>query len=282
MDPAHSGAALPSPDAGDFAAILRREGHYPQIPQWTPNAASWTPAVSSLLSSVPGGVPQTHGTTILAFKYADGVLVAGDRRATAGNVVVYDRADKVLEIDADSLMAIAGVPATAWEMARVLEHSFQFYRRSQLQEMSLDGKVRALSKLLRDNLGLVLQGVGVVVPLFATFDRDAGVARLYFYDAMGAQFEAADYAATGSGSPAIRSILHYENTWGKKMLIKRKESEAVILALRALDTAAEADTATGGVDRRGKVYPIVKLITNAGIRTLAEKDLARIFNKEVR
>ena len=275
MDPAHSGAAIPAPDAGDFAAILRRQGHYPQIPQWSPTAAGAP-------SHGPGGVAQTHGTTILAFKYADGVLVAGDRRATAGNLVVYDRADKVLEIDADSLMAIAGVPATAWEMARVLEHSFQFYRRSQLQEMSLEGKVRALSKLLRDNLGLVLQGVGVVVPLFATFDREAGVARLYFYDAMGAQFEAADYAATGSGSGAIRSILHYENTWGKKLLAKRKESEAVILALRALDTAAESDTATGGVDRRGKVYPIVKLITDSGIHTLAEKDLARIFNKEVR
>jgi len=275
MDPAHSGAALPPPDAGDFAAILRRQGCYPQIPQMSPAGAS-------LPSHASGGVTQTHGTTILAFKYADGVLVAGDRRATAGNLVVYDRADKVLEIDADSLMAIAGVPATAWEMARVLEHSFQFYRRSQLQEMSLEGKVRALSKLLRDNLGLVLQGVGVVVPLFATYDRQAGVARLYFYDAMGAQFEAADYAATGSGSGAIRSILHYENTWGKKVLAKRKESEAVILALRALDTAAESDTATGGVDRRGRVYPIVKLITQAGIRTLAEKDLARIFNKEVR
>ena len=244
----------------------------------TAAAGAWNPTGSSHHASVA----QTHGTTILAFKYADGVLVAGDRRATAGNLVVYDRADKVLEIDADSLMAIAGVPATAWEMARVLEHSFQFYRRSQLQEMSLDGKVRALSKLLRDNLGLVLQGVGVVVPLFATYDREAGVARLYFYDAMGAQFEAADFAATGSGSGAIRSILHYENTWGKKVLARRKESEAVILALRALDTAAETDTATGGVDRRGKVYPIVKLITAAGIRTLAEKDLARIFNKEVR
>ena len=280
MDPANSGAVVPSPDPGDFAAVLRRHGHYPQIAQFSP-AAPW-PAVASHSPHASAGPAQTHGTTILAFKYADGVLVAGDRRATAGNLVVYDRADKVLEIDADSLMAIAGVPATAWEMARVLEHSFQFYRRSQLQEMSLDGKVRALSKLLRDNLGLVLQGVGVVVPIFATFDREARVARLYFYDAMGAQFEAADSAATGSGSGAIRSILHYENTWGKKVLAKRKESEAVILALRALDTAAESDTATGGVDRRGKVYPIVKLITEAGIRTLPEKDLARIFNKEVR
>ena len=98
------------------------------------------------------------------------MLVAGDRRATAGNTVVYDRADKVLEIDRHSLMAIAGVPATAWEMARVLEHSFQYFRRTQLQEMSVDGKVRALSKLLRDNFGFVMQGVGVVVPIFATYD----------------------------------------------------------------------------------------------------------------
>src|SRR5438477_9930648 len=108
----------------------------------------------------------TEATTILAFKFTGGVLVAGDRRATAGNTVVYDRADKVLEIDRHSMMAIAGVPATAWEMARLLEHSFQFYRRSQLQEMSLEGKVRALSKLLRDNLDFDLQGLGVAVPIF--------------------------------------------------------------------------------------------------------------------
>jgi proteasome beta subunit len=251
----------------EFAAVLRRQGLYPAIaPTVVGNGATVVP---------------TEATTILAFKFADGVLVAGDRRATAGNLVVYDRADKVLEIDRHSLMAIAGVPATAWEMARVLEHSFQFYRRSQLQELSLDGKVRALSKLLRDNLGFVMQGVGVVVPIFATYDLEANAPRLYFYDAMGAQFEAADFAATGSGSPAIRSVLHYENTWGKKPLNQREEGEAVILALRALDTAAEADTATGGVDRRGRVYPIIKLIDGTGIRTLSDAELAPIFQQEV-
>ena len=118
--------------------------------------------------------------------------------------------------------------------------------------MSLEGKVRALSKLLRDNLGFVLQGVGVVVPIFATFDMTAreknsadgkaevgGVPRVYFYDPMGAQFEAADFAATGSGSPAVRAVLHYENAYARKPLRKLKSSEAVLLALRALDTAAE-------------------------------------------
>jgi proteasome beta subunit len=265
LTPTRAAGLTPAPD--DFASLLRAQGLYPSVP-----------AVGAAGASA---VTPTQATTILAFKFADGVLVAGDRRATAGNLVVYDRADKVLEIDPYSLMAIAGVPATAWEMARVLEHSFQFYRRSQLQDMSLDGKVRALSKLLRDNLGMVMQGVGVVVPIFATYDHPADTARLYFYDAMGAQFEAADFAATGSGSPAVRSVLHYENTWGARPLAKRKEEDAVLLALRALDTAAESDTATGGVDRRGRVYPIVKIIAKSGISTYPEKQLAKLFKKHV-
>lgn len=257
-----------APASEDFSSLLRRQGLYPEP----------APVVGGSHSVIP----HTEATTILAFKFADGVLVAGDRRATAGNTVVYDRADKVLEIDRHSLMAIAGVPATAWEMARVLEHSFQFYRRSQLQEMSLDGKVRALSKLLRDNIGFVMQGVGVVVPIFATYDHTADFARLYFYDAMGAQFEAADYAATGSGSPSVRSILYYENTWGKKPLREQDREQAVIIALRALDTAAESDTATGGVDRRGRSYPIIKIISKSGILTLAEEELATIFKNKIK
>ena len=251
----------------DFAGLLRQQGLYPGVHQ----------SVNTPLRDVA----QTQATTILAFKFAEGVLVAGDRRATAGNVVVYDRADKVLEIDSHSLMAIAGVPATAWEMARVLEHSFQFYRRSQLQEMSLDGKVRALSKLLRDNFGFVMQGVGIVVPIFAAYDVAGDAARLYFYDAMGAQFEAADYAATGSGSAAVRSILYYENHWGSKPLRKRKEEDALVLALRALDTASEADTATGGVDKRRETFPIIKIISARGIDTLPEKALSKIYQKKI-
>src|SRR3954463_7682562 len=235
----------------DFPALLRRK------------RLLGAPANLDQAAVVHPSVSQTESTTILAFKFSGGVLVAGDRRATAGHTVVYDRADKVLEIDRHSIMAIAGVPATAWEMARVLEHSFQYFRRTQLQEMSVDGKVRALSKLLRDNFGFVMQGVGIVVPIFATYDfgtNEPG-ARLYFYDAMGAQFEVTDFAATGSGSPAVRSVLYYQNTWGGKSLTKLREAEAVVLALRALDTAAENDTATGGVDRRGKVYPIIKIIS---------------------
>jgi len=151
-----------------------------------------------------------------------------------------------------------------------------------LQEMSLDGKVRALSKLLRDNFGFVMQGVGIVVPIFATYDTAANCARLYFYDAMGAQFEATDYAVSGSGSPAVRSILYYANTWEPKPLREMSREQAVILALRALDTAAETDTATGGVDRRGRVYPVVKIVSGEGIATLSEEELANTYKQEVR
>jgi proteasome beta subunit len=259
--------------ADDFPALLRRKGLLapqtttPTPPVAMPHQNSWQP---------------TEATTILAFKFSGGVLVAGDRRATAGNTVVYDRADKVLEIDRHSIMAIAGVPATAWEMARVLEHSFQYFRRTQLQEMSVDGKVRALSKLLRDNFGFVMQGVGVVVPIFATYNSDLNPeARLYFYDAMGAQFEATDYAATGSGSPAVRGILYYENNWGAKPLQKTSEDEAISIALRALDTAAESDTSTGGVDRSGKIYPLIKMVSGEGIRTLPERKIAAVFKETV-
>jgi len=258
--------------ADDFPSLLRRKGLLAPavigaLPQNATQQQMWRP---------------TEATTILAFKFSGGVLVAGDRRATAGNTVVYDRADKVLEIDKHSIMAIAGVPATAWEMARVLEHSLQYFRRTQLQEMSVDGKVRALSKLLRDNFGFVMQGVGVVVPIFATYDENSNPeARLYFYDAMGAQFEATDYAATGSGSPAVRGILYYENTWGGKRLHKLSEQEAVSLALRALDTAAESDTATAGVDRSGKIYPVIKIVSREGIATLPESKIAAVFKEMV-
>src|SRR5690348_4914245 len=263
LDPNFSGTAE------DFPALLRRKGLLQAAPEIS-NAASGH-------AFVP-----TESTTILAFKFSGGVLVAGDRRATAGNTVVYDRADKVLEIDRHSIMAIAGVPATAWEMARVLEHSFQYFRRTQLQEMSVDGKVRALSKLLRDNFGFVMQGVGVVVPIFATYDAESKPeARLYFYDAMGAQFEVTDYAATGSGSPAVRGILYYENNWGTKKLQELNEDEAVAIALRALDTAAEADTATGGVDRTGKIFPLIKIVSGDGINTLPEEKIAAVFRQNV-
>ena len=234
----------------------------------------------------PGGqtLPEseiTRGTTILAVKYHDGVLVAGDRRATAGNMVMYDRTDKVLELDRYSVMAIAGVPATAYEMARVLEHSFKYYRRTQLQELSFEGKLRALSKLLKENVPAALAGTGAVAPLFGGYDVDQEAAKIYFYDILGAEFEGVEYAVSGSGSPMIRGILHYLNTWGQKPLNAQSEEEAVVQALRLLTSAAEFDSATGGINREANLYPVIKLITKNGVMTIPDDRLKSLFEEQV-
>lgn len=249
---------------GDFYQLLKEQGY-------------------QLGSSAAAGQGQemTNATTILAFKYRDGVLVAGDRRATAGNMVMYDRTDKVLEIDRHSVLAIAGVPATAYEMVRVLEHSFKYYRRTQLQELSFEGKLRAVSKLLKENVAAALSGTGAVVPVFAGYDFEQGTAKIFFYDILGAEFEGVEYAVSGSGSPTIRGILHYVNTWGERPLVALTEEEATIQALRLLTSAAEFDSATGGVNREANLYPIVKLITQEGVRMVPDDRLKPLFESKV-
>ena len=219
----------------------------------------------------------TEATTVLSFHYKDGVLIAGDRRATAGNIVMYDRADKVIELDPSTVMAIAGTPATAFEMARTLQTSFQYYRRSQLQPLSLSAKVRALGKLIKDNLPMTLQGVGVVVPILAARDpAKTTEPELYFYDALGAQFQAVDFAVSGSGSPAVRSVLQWINRWSDRPTAQRDEKEAVQLALQLLDVAAESDTATGGVDRRSHIFPQVKFLTRRACAPSRRKPCANL------
>ncbi len=258
------------PSDGDFLGVLKASG---ALQPWS----------SSPLAASAEKYVATEATTVLAVKFKDGVLVAGDRRATAGNTIMYDRADKVLTIDDHSLLAISGVPAMAWETARVMQHSLKYYRRSQLQEMSLEGKVRMLSRSLQERLPMILQGVGAVVPIFATYDTNGngGGGRIFFYDVLGAQFEGVDYATTGSGSPAVRSILYYLNNWGGRPLAKMNENDSAVTALRLLDTAAESDSATGGYNRRDKVFPLVSTITAKGIRHFAPAELARLYKKDL-
>jgi proteasome beta subunit len=223
----------------------------------------------------PGAAPvQTQATTVFAFHYADGVLMAGDRRATAGNIIVTDRVEKVLEIDSGSLLAIAGVPATAFEMARVLQTSFEYYRRSQLQPLSLAAKVRALARLLRENLPMTMQGVGIVVPLFAGLETSVKPAepRIFFYDPLGAQFQAVGYAASGSGSGSIRSIISYQEHYGRPRPSEMKLPQAVQFALRLLIIASEFDAATGGVNPETETFATIKVLNQDGVETInAEK-----------
>jgi proteasome beta subunit len=224
---------------------------------------------------------QTQATTVFAFAFADGVLMAGDRRATAGNIIVTDRVEKVLEIDATSLLAIAGVPATAFEMARVLQTSFEYYRRSQLQPLSLPAKVRALARLLRDNLPMTIQGVGVVMPLFAGVDQTLKPPRpqIYFYDPLGAQFQAVGYAASGSGSGTIRSILSFQEQHGNPRPSQMKLDEAVRFTLRLLMTASEFDSATGGVNPASETFATIKALRPSGIETISDADQKKCLNE---
>ena len=257
-------------EGGDFVDLLRRDGYR-------------FPGEGLTASGSQGDLPfhPTEGTTILAIRYCDGVLVAGDRRATAGNMVLYDRADKVIDLDAYSVMAISGSPAVAFEIARVLEHSFQYYRRRQLQEMSLNAKLRRLSLLIKDNIPMAIQGIGAVIPIFATFDRKDECGKIFFYDALGAQFESTDFTTTGSGSPAIRGAMYFQNRWGGRKFSEMARDEAVGLAMQLLDTAGEYDSATGRYERVADIFPTVKTITASGLEDIDTETLRALYAQYV-
>jgi proteasome beta subunit len=253
--------------SGDFFDLLKRSGYRFQ----------------ENLENVQGSEAKslTHGTTVLAFHFKDGVLVAGDRRATAGNAIMYERCDKVIPIDDHSLMAIAGTPATAFEMARVLSHNFEFYRRSQMQPMSSEGKIRSLSKLLKENSGMALQGVGTVSPIFATWDQRNQKPLIYFYDILGAEFQILTHTATGSGSPMIRGILEHENLWGEQTLAEKSRDQAASLAIRLLQTAAQFDSATGQARPEDNIFPVISVITESGYQFIEEDEMARLYEQSM-
>jgi proteasome beta subunit len=222
-----------------------------------------------------------EATTVFAFHCADGVIIGGDHRATAGHTIFSDRTEKILELDSHSLIAIAGVPAMAFEMARTLQTAFEFYRRSQLQTMSLPAKVRALSRLLRENLPATLQGIGAVAPLFVGVETSDPKARpvIFFYDPLGAHFEATAYAGSGSGMTTIKSLLHYLENWGHPSPAELPLDQAVVLANRLLMTAAEFDAATGGVHADQKEFATIKLLNSQGIRTISIQEQADFWKE---
>lgn len=250
---------------GDFLALLPKA----QVLQLGPNA----PAVEPL-----------QATTVFAFHSADGVIIAGDHRATAGNIVFSDKTEKILELDSHSLMAIAGVPATAFEMARTLQTAFEFYRRSQLQSMSLPAKIRALSQLLRNNLAGTIQGFGVVAPIFAGVEPNDPEARpqIYFYDPLGAQFEATNFAGSGSGSGSIKSVLSFLERWGHPRPAEMSLAQATNLANRLLMTAAEFDTATGGVHPEKRQFATIKLVAQPGIRSISDAEQEQFWKDSLK
>ena len=273
---------------GDFLSLIKRADTSQGIPEMD-NAASEVDMKVAQHSKpmrdafqLPLQARPTYGktleipeaTTVVAMRYSEGIIIAGDRRATAGTAVIHDRAEKVLPIDTHSALAISGAPATAYEIARVLKHSFQYFRRSQLQELSVEGKLRTLSRLIRENLPMALQGIGAVIPIFALYvpqtDESENGGKIYFYDALGAHFENVDFATTGSGSIWIRGVLRYIDRWGESRLEDMDQQQATITILRLLDTASEYDAATSGYNAKAEIFPTVKTITQQGVENLPE------------
>jgi proteasome beta subunit len=231
---------------------------------------------ASLIANVERGAlnPELgiHGTTVIAVKYDKGVINVGDRRATANFAVMYDRAEKVLPIDDFTLLAISGSFARALEVVRYLRHSFKYFERSQLQPMSLDGKLSELAKIIAAGVPAALQGIGGVLPILTTYDRQTNEGRIFFYDGMGARFESTEFAAAGSGSMQIRGVFDYVvKTKGPFHSMSRKD--ALREALLLLDIAADLDAATGGWS---KVLPLAKTISADGIEDVSEKELREV------
>jgi proteasome beta subunit len=260
--------------AGDLWSLLAQSGHPITRPAFAatprPNDSPVGPGVG-----MGAGVVDTHGTTVIAVKFDQGVLNVGDRRATANFAVMYDKAEKVLPIDDYTLLAISGSFARAMEVVRYLRTAFKLFERTYLQPMSLDGKLAELAKVVRAGIPEALQGIGGFIPILTTFDRDSNEGRIFFYDGMGARFESTEFGAAGSGSLQIRGVFDYI-VKTKKPFHEMTRDEALKEALYLLDIAADLDAATGGW---AKVLPLAKTITAEGIEDVPEDELRRLVEE---
>jgi len=211
-----------------------------------------------------------HGTTVLAFRFGDGVVVAGDRLATAGHSVASRDVVKVFETDPYSVMAISGAAGPCIEMARILSVELEHYEKIEGEGLELEGKANKLSQMIRANLPAAMQGLAVV-PLFAGFDTRRKTGRLWKFDITGGRYEESEFDATGSGGLYARESLKH----GWSMDLDR--SSAIRAAVAALTAAADEDRATGGVDLEREIFPIVKLCTSAGHSDASEDEIASCY-----
>ncbi len=263
---------------GDFAALLGNNA--PTNTPFSPATINGNVLSSSAMAGNGLADTHIHGTTVIAVKYKDGVINVGDRRATGGMAIMYDKAEKVLALDDYTLMAISGAFSKAMDIVRYLRHAFKYYERSQLQPMSLDGKLSELGKVIAGNQMAAMQGIGVVIPVLSLFDQQANEGRIFFYDAGGARFETAEFGAAGSGSTQIRGVFEYIAR-EKGPFREMDRDTALRQALLLLEIAADLDAATGGA---GKILPLAKTITADGIEDVEESTLrsmvGEILSKE--
>ncbi len=212
-----------------------------------------------------------HGTTVLAFKYDGGVVVAGDRLATAGNQIASRDVQKVFRTDSHSMMAISGAAGPCIEMAKILSVELEHYEKIEGEALELEGKANKLSQMIRQNLPAAMQGLAVI-PLFAGFDRRREAGRLWKYDVTGGRYEETEFDATGSGGLFARESL--KQSWHTG----QSREESVVLAVQALTAAADEDRATGGVDLQRGIFPIVMYASEAGIDEVPEREIESAYH----
>ena len=217
------------------------------------------PAAAAVAAALP------HGTTIVAAACDGGVVMAGERRATAGSMIAQRHLDKVFRSDDFSAIGISGVAGTGIELARLFQVELEHYEKLEGRSLSLEGKANRLATMVRGNLGAAMQGF-VVVPLFAGFDEDTGIGRIFSYDPTGGRYEEHRFHAIGSGSVFARGSL-------KKLYSDGMSADDTMLAcMQALYDAADDDSATGGPDVTRRLYPVIATVTADGFRRLSDAD----------
>jgi proteasome beta subunit len=216
-----------------------------------------------------------HGTTIVAVTHSTGVVMAGDRRATMGNIIAQRDIEKVFQADEYSCVGIAGTAGLAVEMVRLFQVELEHYEKIEGSTLSLDGKANRLSTMIRGNLGAAMQGLAVV-PLFAGYDLEADdpakAGRIFSYDVTGGRYEENSFYSVGSGSLFARGALK------KRYRDGVNESGAVRLAVDALYDAADEDSATGGPDLTRRIFPVVATVTAEGFRRLPDSEVGAIVD----
>ncbi|MER7410111.1 MULTISPECIES: proteasome subunit beta [Streptomyces] len=221
------------------------------------------------LPPVEGAVQAPHGTTIVAIAFSGGVVLAGDRRATMGNVIAQRDIEKVFPADEFSAVGIAGTAGLATEMVKLFQLELEHFEKVEGSTLSLEGKANRLSTMIRSNLGMALQGLAVV-PLFAGYDVERRKGRIFSYDVTGGRSEELGFAGVGSGSVFARGSL-------KKLYREDlSEQQAATVVIQALYDAADDDSATGGPDMTRRIYPVVSVITEDGYRRLGEEEVSEL------
>ena len=221
---------------------------------------------------VEGVVAAPHGTTVLALRYADGVVMAGDRRATMGTRIANREMEKVVPADRFSGVAISGTAGVAMDMIKLFQLQLEHYEKIDGRPISLEGKANQLSQMIKANLGAAMQGLAVI-PIFAGYDLIRRTGRLWDFDITGGRYEEREFVATGSGMGPASTVLKVGYRPGQSA------TEAVELACRALWEAAEVDAATGGPDALRGIYPVVATISADGWRPVDDNELASVFER---